>query len=107
MTTSGAGAQRHARQLGTIRKARNANQTGDAVYRSFDACYRVPSRLRRRAARRRTSARVASGHPAGPYRNGGGVDIQPDPAAVRRCSCWDSSRHYVCQCSCHVEAAQQ
>ena len=106
MTTTGAEAQRHTRQFGALHEARNTARIGDAVYRAFDACYRVPSRLRRRAAQRRTSGRVASDHPAGLCRNAPDI-IQPEPARVRRCSCWDSSRHYVCQCPCHDKAAQQ
>ena len=35
-----------------------------------------------------------------------GVIVQPE-AAQERCGCWESPRHYVCQCSCHDEAVEQ
>ena len=35
-----------------------------------------------------------------------GVVVQPEEA-VQRCSCWESPRHYTCQCSCHDEAVGQ
>lgn len=33
-------------------------------------------------------------------------DRHPE-AAQERCSCWESPRHYVCQCSCHDGGGEQ
>ena len=35
--------------------------------------------------------------------------IQPESpeATAQRCSCWESPRHHVCQCSCHDVGGEQ
>lgn len=49
------------------------------------------------------------GHPGrkGPVVEPLGNATESPEAAAQRCSCWESPRHHVCQCSCHDEAVGQ